>query len=243
MQQGGTDAPAKIRIEDARRTGSLADRPHLNRDFPARRRAFVWRSNRRNSPELPGGSHHSRPPDNHTAGKGELWMVENVEELGSELKGEAFGEFRILGDREIYIPEPGTVNRVASKVTKGINTVVRLPKCERIDVAIGRIPRQNLVHSRNHVWPLMEINPTVACDYTDGLARHDCDDRVPLPAGSQSFRQSAPNRNGIGQCGGPTMPGIKGRRPLLCFQIIRVLWKRGGGEIEVNTVRSAIKRF
>ena len=68
-------------------------------------------------------------------------MVENIEELGAELSGEAFLEFRLLEDGDIPVPEPQVAEAVTPRIADGSQ---RGRKEDRL--AVGTHVAPNTVH-------------------------------------------------------------------------------------------------
>src|SRR5205807_2661979 len=51
-----------------------------------------------------------------------LWVVESVEQIGTELEVLAFRDVEVLKDRKVHVPDAGQLQRVAARVRERAET-------------------------------------------------------------------------------------------------------------------------
>src|SRR5579871_7058467 len=148
-------------------------------------------------------------------------MVEDVEEFSPKLKSHVFSNTRVLGNREIQIEEPWSVNRIPLHRPEG--SIRRLNESSWVQIADrirARSPiRHNRVHTRNHIGSLVEVRDRDAIEST-GIVSADNRHRTPALRSHNRVQSPAapqpPAAGDVGQSIGKrsreTLPGIEVRR-------------------------------
>src|SRR5271157_245339 len=153
----------------------------------------------------------------HVSRQGEVGMIEDVEKFGAKLQRQGFGQFCILRDGEVRIPKTGSVNLVASQIAEIAGGLLERG---RIQVARRRRPiRQNRIHARNEVGPLVIVESAARVD-ADGPPGLHGDNRVQLPAVRKALGKSRKGWKLVVEYGGPAMARVKCRGALFRRKII-----------------------
>ena len=163
-------------------------------------------------------------------------MVEDVEELGAQLRLHPLGDLRRLLHRKIGVDEFRPEDRVAPQIAEG--TVGRLRKSIRVQVpGVGVPVRQNRVHAGHDIRTLVVVvvasAVVVAVHNQNRAARLRRHDEAELPSRLQPLGTKAQALDRVAGRAGKALPRVERRGTALSAQIEGILRQgSSGGELD-----------